>query len=60
MMKYGWFLLTNYFPLHDELCFEEGRLMKAYACGDEEAGAELTRISGRVQRLREKYFLFSV
>ena len=60
MMKYGWFLLTNYFPLHDELCFEEGRLMKAYACGDEEAGAELTRISGRMQRLREKYFLFSV
>ncbi len=59
MMKYGWFLLTNYFPLHDELCFEEGRLMKAYACGDEDAGAELVRLSGRVQRLREKYFLFS-
>ena len=58
MMKYAWFLLGNYFPLHDELCFEEGRLMKAYACGDMDAGEELRRISGRVQRLREKYFLF--
>ena len=58
MMKYCWFLLEEYFPLHDELCFEEGRLMKAYACGDADAGEELRRISGRVQKLREKYFLF--
>ena len=58
MMKYAWFLLTNYFPLHDELCFEEGRLMKEYACGDAEAGDELRRISGRTQKLREKYFMF--
>lgn len=58
MMKYAWFLLTNYFPLHDELCFEEGRLMKEFACGDAEAGDELRRISGRTQKLREKYFMF--
>ena len=43
-------------PLHDELCFEEGRLMKAYACGDQEAGEELRRIGKRTDFLTEKYW----
>ena len=29
--KYANFLLKNYFPLHDDLCYEEGRAMKDYA-----------------------------
>lgn len=58
MMKYCWFLYEQYLPIHDELCFEEGRLMKEYACGDEEAGEDLRRISGRMDQLRKKYFCF--
>jgi hypothetical protein len=58
MMKYCWFLYEHYLPIHDELCFEEGRLMKEYACGDEEAGEDLRRISGRMDQLRKKYFCF--
>ncbi len=58
MMKYCWFLYEHYFPLHDELCFEEGRLMKEYASGDEEAGELLRQIGGRMEKLRRKYFLF--
>ncbi|MDO4294152.1 MAG: CehA/McbA family metallohydrolase [Eubacteriales bacterium] len=50
------FLLTEYMPLHDELCFEEGRLMKEYACGSREAGGELARIGRRTQKLTEKYW----
>ena len=61
-IRYGDFLLKNYFPLHDELCAEEGRLMKQYVTGTAEERAEaLAAIrfnSGRVQRLREKYFDF--
>ena len=53
MMKYCWFLYEHYHPIHDELCFEEGRLMKEYACGDEEAGEDLKRISGRMNKLRK-------
>lgn len=59
MMKYCWFLYEHYLPIHDELCFEEGRLMKEYACGDEEAGEDLRRISGRMDKLRKKYFSFN-
>ena len=61
-IRYGCFLLKNWFPLHDELCYEEGRLMKQYVTGTSEERAEalatLQAISGRVKRLREKYFAF--
>ncbi len=57
LVSYALFLLGEYFPLHDELCFEEGRAMKAYAAGSEpEALDELAFLKGRVPRLMEKYF----
>ena len=61
-VRYGCFLLNEYFPLHDELCFEEGRLMRQYATGTaeekEEAKEMLIKIGDRVQKHREKYFDF--
>lgn len=57
-VRYGNFLLREFFPLHDELTFEEGRLMKAYACGDTTAAEDLKRIYGRMKAQREKYFKF--
>lgn len=35
LVKYARFLLHNYFLYHDEFCFEEGRLMKDLASGDD-------------------------
>ncbi|MBQ7687839.1 MAG: hypothetical protein IJT27_01345 [Clostridia bacterium] len=61
-IRYGCFLLKNYFPLHDDLCYEEGRLMKQYVTGTpeerEEALETLRAISGRTERLMKKYFAF--
>ncbi|MBQ7638020.1 MAG: hypothetical protein IJS90_03865 [Clostridia bacterium] len=61
-VRYGTFLLRHYFPLHDEVCFEEGRLMKQYVTGSpeerEEAGALLKAMAGRTKRMLEKYFAF--
>ncbi len=61
-VRYGTFLLRHYFPLHDELCFEEGRLMKQYVTGNEEEKAEaaamLQAVAGRTGRLLKKYFEF--
>jgi hypothetical protein len=48
------FLLDEYFPLHDELCFEEGRLMKEFVCGDQNALALLKAVKGRCTALLEK------
>lgn len=57
-IRYGDFLLREFFPLHDELVFEEGRLMKDYVCGDDSALAILKAINGRMKKQREKYFEF--
>lgn len=55
-LEFVLFLLTEYLPLHDELCFEEGRLMKAYACGDQASEEDLVRIGRRTEKLFEKYW----
>lgn len=57
-IKYANFLMENYFPLHDDLCYEEGRLMKDYVCGSKDAAEHLALIYGRVGSLRRKYFAF--
>ncbi len=61
-VRYGAWLLRHYFPLHDELCREEGRLMKQYVTGTEEERAEaaalLSAVAGRTVRLMQKYFAF--
>lgn len=62
LVRYACFLVENYLPLHDELCYEEGRLMKQYVTGTaeerQEAAEWLKAISGRIDRQRKKYFDF--
>ena len=62
LVRYACFLLKNYFPLHDEVCMEEGRLLKQYVTGGEEDKANalktLNTMVGRVEKLRKKYFAF--
>lgn len=50
------FLVNEYFPLHDELCYEEGRAMKDYVNGVEGAKEELDFLQGRTQKMINKYF----
>ncbi len=59
LVKYAWFLLKNYFPIHREVNEEQGRLLKRYAEGDQSAKPELARINGRMRQLRAKYFAFA-
>lgn len=54
--SYVEFLLNEYFPLHDELCFEEGRLMKDYVNGVEGSKEALELLQGRTQKMIDKYF----
>ncbi len=56
MTKYTLFLLDQYFPRHDELCFEEGRLMREAYLGDGESKDLLARLSGRVKRFADRFF----
>ncbi len=56
MAKYGLFLVNEYFPLYEELCFEQGRLMKEAVTGDGEAIALLQMIKGRTDRFAKEFF----
>jgi hypothetical protein len=51
LVKYAQFLLREVFPQHDELCYEEGRLMLAHAAGDLDAADALCGLRGRVALL---------
>lgn len=50
LVKYTRFLLDYYFPAHNELCVEEGRLMREYILGEEGAGERLKELSGRAEK----------
>ncbi len=56
LVKYTMFLLREVFPQHDELCFEEGRLMIQYAAGDETAVDRLRALQGQTERLYDRYW----
>jgi hypothetical protein len=56
LVKYALFLIREVFPRHDELCVEEGRLMRAHASGDAGARDALGRLSGRVAGLYRRAF----
>jgi hypothetical protein len=51
LVRYALFLIEEIFPLHDDLCVEEGRLMLAHAAGDVSAAAGLLPLHGRTERL---------
>lgn len=55
-VKYARYLLDNYFPRYDELCWEQGRLMKEYVCGDEDALDMLKRLQGRAEKFAARFF----
>ena len=55
-IKYGSFLMENYFPLHDLACKAEGYYMKQYACGDKRASAVLASMKGQIADMQKKYF----
>jgi predicted metal-dependent phosphoesterase TrpH len=55
-VMFALFLEEEYFPIHDELCFEEGRLMKDYVCGNPKAAGLLTALHGRCEALMQRYW----
>jgi len=55
-IKYGSFLLENWFPIHDLACKGEGYYMHEYALGNEKAISVLKAMKGQVPSLIKKYF----
>ena len=63
LIKYAWFLLENYFPLHDKIAREDGRLMAEYCLAqtpDEKAyyARRIAECKSEMKHLEDKYFAF--
>jgi hypothetical protein len=56
LVKFTQYLLREVFPQHDELCFEEGRLMLQHAGGDPSAAPRLTALQGQTAALYDRYW----
>ncbi len=56
LIKYGSFLMENFYPLHDLACEAEGYYMNRYIAGDTRAVAVLKAMKGQVAEMMEKYF----
>ena len=54
LAAFALYLMGQVFPLHDELCFEEGRLMADYISGVSDAGEKLSAASGRTKKLYDR------
>lgn len=55
-VKFGRYLMRTFFPRHDEMCWEQGRLMKAYIL-EEKNSEELLRLTyGRVEEYAKEFF----
>jgi len=56
MVKYAQFLLKYYFPIHDDLCVEEGIAMKNYINNVMGAKEILEEAHGRTEKLRQEFY----
>ena len=63
-VRYACFLLKNYFSIHDDACFEEGRMIKqaVYGTDDEKqtAFAMLKLMNGRMKKWEKNIFHFNI
>ncbi|NLO82402.1 MAG: hypothetical protein GX094_05000 [Clostridiales bacterium] len=56
LVKYALFLLREFFPKHDGLCYEEGNLMLKYIRGEDDAAQRLKMAKGQTARLMNHYW----
>ncbi len=55
-VRFGSFLMENYFPIHDEACRTEGYFLRRHFAGDKQATAVLSAMKGQLPSMYQKYF----
>ena len=56
MVKFTMFLLSEFYPEYAELCFEEGRAIKAQIVGEEENTQLLTLLKDRTSKYYKEFY----
>ena len=55
-IRYGSFLMENYYPVHDLVCKTEGYYLKRHFNGDARATEILKTMKGQIPEMQKKYF----
>ena len=56
LVKYARFLLENYFPMHNELCFAEGKLIECYVLGNTALASAIETTEGTISGFEKQFF----
>lgn len=56
LTKYAYFLLRNYFPVHDELCSASGSVISEYILGNKDLKPVAEALEARVTTFEDKFF----
>lgn len=56
LTMYARFLLNNYFPIHDELCFASGLFIEQFVQGDDSAQELIKKTEQRIIEFEKRFF----
>lgn len=56
LVKYAWFLIENYFEMHDFLCSSSGQAILDYIFGDKENATLVSLLEGKIKKYQKEFF----
>ena len=56
LVRYAYFLLNNYFPIHNELCATSGNVIREYVLGNNALKPTVEALEARISAYEKKFF----
>lgn len=56
LVNYTWFLIQNYYELHDELCFSAGQAIARYVLGDKSQKELIAALENEIKKFNNAFF----
>ena len=56
LVQYAWFLIEEYYPLHDELCLSAGAALSRYVMGDKDQLGLISLLEKEVEKFNDSFF----
>lgn len=56
LVNYTWFLLQNYYEMHDELCFSAGQAIVRYVLGDKTQKDLIAALENEIKKFNDGFF----
>jgi predicted metal-dependent phosphoesterase TrpH len=56
LVNYTWFLIQNYYEMHDELCFSAGQAIVRYVLGDKTQKDLIAALENEIKKFNDSFF----